>query len=74
MMNLIMKRTVSPWFVYREIGQLGFIIAIPLVAMVLGGHWLDQILGYQAAFILIAIPISMIISGYIIYKKIKSIE
>lgn len=68
-----MKRTVSPWFVYAQVAQLGFVIALPLAGLVLFGHWLDQQLGYKALFIIIALPLATIISAYIVYKKIKSI-
>lgn len=69
-----MKDNISAWFVYRQVAEIGFVIAIPLVILVFLGHWLDMKLGFNALFVLISLPMSGVLSGYIIYKKIKSIE
>lgn len=68
------SRRISPWFVAQQVGELGFYIAIPLALLVWLGHWLDLKLGFKALFVIIALPISLGISSYIIYKKIKSIS
>lgn len=68
------KPTLSPWFVARQVSELGFIIAAPLVVLVMLGHKIDVLLGYKAVFVIIAIPLSIIISGIVIYKKIKLIS
>lgn len=69
-----MKKNISPWYVVKQVGQLGFIIALPLVILVFLGHWLDVKLGFRASFIFPGMILALSISGYAIYQKIKSIS
>jgi len=65
---------INGWFVARECANLGFIIALPLVALILLGRWLDQNLGFKILFTLTAIPLSITISALAIYLKIKRLN
>lgn len=64
---------VSAFFIARLLGEIGFVIAIPLVAFVYIGHWLDTKLGFKAVFIFVGLIIALTISSYIIYRKVKSL-
>jgi len=57
----------------RLVTELGFIIAIPLVASVIGGQWLDRLAGTKVAFTLAGIPLALGLSTYAIYLKIKKL-
>ncbi|MEK7062045.1 MAG: hypothetical protein AAB942_00720 [Patescibacteria group bacterium] len=67
------SKEINGWFVARESANLGFIIALPLVALMLLGRWLDHNLGFTILFTLLAIPLSITISATAIYFKIKKL-
>lgn len=54
--------------------ELGFIIAIPLVVLVVGGHWLDVRANTKVIFTIIGVLVALAISSYAIYLKIKNIN
>lgn len=53
--------------------ELGYIIAIPIVCFALGGRLLDRKLDSSPAFLLLGILVSILLSSYFIYQKIKKI-
>jgi len=53
--------------------ELGFMIAVPIVIFSLLGGFLDKKMETSPIFILIGVFISIFVSGYSIYQKIKSI-
>lgn len=53
--------------------ELGFMIAVPIVIFSLLGGFLDKKMETSPIFILIGIFVSIFVSGYSIYQKIKSI-
>lgn len=56
------------------IGELGFIIALPLVVFLLGGVWLDKKLSTTPLFIIIGILLAVAVSSIAIGKKIKELN
>lgn len=58
----------------KLVTELGFIIAIPLVAFVIGGQWLDRLVGTKVAFTLAGVLLALILSSYAIYLKIKKLS
>ena len=49
--------------------ELGYMIAIPLVALALIGRFMDNKLGTTPFLLLIGIIVSVAISSYMVYKK-----
>ena len=59
----------SSWSAYSLAWELGYSIAVPLVALALGGRLLDKKLGTTPWLLIVGILFSIIISSYIVYKK-----
>ncbi len=53
--------------------ELGYTIAIPLVALALGGRFLDKNFDTSPIFLLVGIFVSILISSFLIYRKTKKI-
>ena len=49
--------------------ELGYTIAIPIVALALAGRWLDKKLGTSPWLLLAGVLISIAVSSWAIYKK-----
>lgn len=64
----------SPLNVWAIVSELGFMIAIPLVVLVVIGVRLDRYFNTTPLFIIIAILVAPIISGVAVWRKIKSIN
>lgn len=68
-----MKQT-NIWYILGLVGQLGFIIAIPLVIFALAGRYLDKIIHTSPLFLLLGMLLSLIVSGMAVWKIVKEIE
>lgn len=66
--------TLSPWYFAKTIGELGYIIALPLVAFLLLGRWIDIQLHSKIVFTLLGMLLALVMSTYIIYKKIINLN
>jgi F0F1-type ATP synthase assembly protein I len=53
--------------------ELGYMIAIPLVALALGGRFLDKELGTGPLMLLSGVCLAIIVSSYMVYKKTTDI-
>ena len=53
--------------------ELGYLIAVPLVALTLGGRFLDKKLGTSPLILLVGVVLAIIISSYMVYKKTTDI-
>lgn len=53
--------------------ELGYMIAIPLVALTLGGRFLDKKLGTSPMLLLVGVVLAIILSSYMVYKKMIDI-
>ncbi len=60
--------------VWAVAGEIGLIIALPLVLLILGGIKLDKTLGTTPLFIIVALVFSMVISTIAIARKIKRLS
>lgn len=49
--------------------ELGYTIAVPLVALALAGRWLDKKLGTSPWLLLAGILVSIAFSSWAVYKK-----
>jgi len=49
--------------------ELGYTIAVPLVALALLGRWIDKKLGTSPWILLLGILVSIAISSWLVYKK-----
>lgn len=56
---------------FAEIGlRFGFIIAIPLLAFILLGMWLDEQLGSTPLCIILGVLLALALSTYLLYREI----
>ncbi|MBI5733406.1 MAG: AtpZ/AtpI family protein [Candidatus Kerfeldbacteria bacterium] len=53
--------------------ELGYTVAIPLVVLAGGGRLLDKYFNTSPLFLLIGVTVSIVITVYVLYKKIKEI-
>lgn len=58
-------------FALRIVGDFGAAIAIPVIAFVLGGQWLDVKYGTGNRYMILGFVVAALLSGKIIYKKTK---
>jgi len=66
------KIPVNKWEVVGLAWDLGFVIALPLLAFVFLGKWADEKVGNETQwFTLAAIPVSMTLSTLWLIKKLK---
>ena len=54
--------------------ELGYIIALPIVILGLGGAYADKAYGTSPGFLLAGILLSLLLSGIGVYRKVKAIE
>lgn len=62
------------WQLFSLATELGFIIALPLVALVVAGQWFDRLVGTRAVFTILGVFFALGISSYAIYLKIKRVS
>ncbi len=68
------KIKAAVWSQLMEIGfDFAAYIAIPLLAFIYGGKWLDRRYGTKF-FVIIGIFLALGSSSYLIYKKVKGIK
>lgn len=58
------------WKYLTIVGQIGFIIAIPVVVLTLTGHYLDERLGTSPWLLISAIILSLVVSSLILYSRV----
>lgn len=56
------------------VGELGFLIAVPLVITILGGIWLDKKFNTLPLFIIVGILLAITTSAIAIGRKIKKLN
>lgn len=61
------------WSALNLAWELGYMIAIPIVALGFGGALLDKKVGTSPLFLLVGIVLSTIISGVAVYRRIKKL-
>lgn len=61
----------NPSFILIEIG---FLIAVPLIVLALLGRMLDKKLDTSPLFLIIAIFLSITISGILVWRNVKEFE
>ncbi|GEM_PF-1264466 len=64
------KNTENPWKLVSFALELGFLIAIPLLALALLGRFVDGALKSSPLFFLLAVILSIVISSIIVVKKV----
>lgn len=62
------------WFALGIIGQVGFIIAVPVAILAYFGAKIDKLYHTTPLFILSGMGLSILISSMAIYYKIKRLE
>jgi F0F1-type ATP synthase assembly protein I len=67
------KQIDSQWSVFSLAMELGYMIAIPIVAMALLGRFLDKKLETSPWFLLAGICVSILLTTYLVYKKTISV-
>lgn len=72
--NANAKQEFNGWYVARLVGEIGYIIAIPLVVFLIAGQYIDRLAGTKIAFTLIGMLGALVVSTVIIYRKIKEIS
>jgi F0F1-type ATP synthase assembly protein I len=63
----------SSWSAISLAWELGYSIAIPLVALALVGRFLDKKLGTSPWIFLAGILVAITLSSWLVYKKTKEI-
>lgn len=58
------------WKYLTIVGQIGFIIAIPVVILALAGRYLDEKFETSPWFLISAVVLSIIISSVILYSRV----
>ena len=53
--------------------ELGYTIAVPIVVLALVGRWGDRMLGTSPWLLLGGVLLSIVISGALVYRKMKDI-
>ena len=53
--------------------DMGFMIAIPIVVLTLGGKLVDNYFSTSPLFLLIGVLISTVVSTYLVFKKVKNL-
>ena len=56
---------------YSVVFELGYTIAIPVVVFAFTGRWLDGIFGTTPLLTAAGVLISMPVTGYLVYRKLK---
>lgn len=67
------EKTGFDFNAYRLVFEVGYMVAIPLVLFALGGRYLDNKLGTAPWLLLTGIVVSIFITSFIVYKKVKKI-
>lgn len=65
-----MKKDVSPWSLLGIAWELGYLIAIPLIALAFGGRFLDHLFDSSPLFFIFGVVVSIILSSMIVYQKV----
>jgi len=65
--------TDGQWSVFSLVMELGYTIAIPIVLFALGGRFLDKKLDSSPWFLLIGIFISILLTSWLVYRKMIKI-
>jgi len=52
--------------------ELGYMIAVPIILFALLGRFVDENFHTSPLFLLLAILLSLILTGFLIWKKIKT--
>jgi len=63
------KEKSDTWFALELLGQLGYIIAIPLVILALAGRFFDKKYNTSPWFLIAGMFFALIISTVWVYKK-----
>lgn len=65
------RQAINMWVIVSE---LGFIIAIPLVALLLVGIKVDAWLHTTPLFMIVAVIVSPVLSGIAVWRKIRRLN
>jgi len=63
------KKQENSWSAVGLAWELGYTIAVPLVALALAGRYLDKKLDTSPWLLLIGILVSIALSSWLVYKK-----
>jgi len=63
------KKNSKEWSAIGLAWELGYTIAVPLVALALVGRYLDKKLGTSPWILLVGILVSIALSSWLVYKK-----
>lgn len=72
--SMTSDRSTSALNVWALAGDVGFVIAVPLVVLVLLGIKLDKYLGTMPLFIILGMLLAGVISTLSIARKVKRLE
>lgn len=68
------NKVITTRSVVAMLGEIGFVVAIPLVFFVFVGHSLDTRLGTKVTFLFLGITIALASSAYTLYTMYKEIQ
>ena len=67
------NKTNGTFSVFSLAWELGYMIAIPLVALTLGGRFLDKKFDTSPLMLLVGVVVSIVFSTYAIYRKMSDV-
>lgn len=67
------KNSASPWLALKLAWELGYLIAIPVVALGFGGAMLDKYVGTMPLFTLLGFALAAVLSGIAIRRRLRAI-
>lgn len=65
------NKPLNVWQIVNIAWELGYTIAIPVLVFAIGGAYLDKKLGTLPLFLILGLVISLFVSGFCVYKKVK---
>lgn len=69
----MVKEKNNTWFVLGLLGQLGYVIAVPLVILALLGRFIDKRYDTSPWFLIIGMFLALVISSIWVYKRTAEI-
>jgi len=67
------KENDRQWSIVSLAWELGYLITIPIVLLAFGGKLLDNKLNTSPWMLLVGIIVSIIITSWLVYKKVNSV-
>ncbi len=68
------ERHRSLWVQVSQVGVLGWLLALPIVAGALLGHWIDRRLGTGISFALGMLLFGVGLAGFALWRQLRTLD